>query len=886
VLYLTWLTGLLRRRTLVVAGVTVGIAVSVALVATMAGFFAVTRASMTRQAIADVAVDWQVQLAPEANPQQAITELASSPGYTKVAQVGFFDTPGFESTQGQTVQVTGAGKVLGLDPGYREAFPQEIRVLLGEGKVLLAQQTAANLHAEPGSTVSIKRPGLPAVDVTVEAIVDLPLADSLFQAVGAPVGAQPQAPPDNVLMMPLDQWHGLFDPATAVDPGSSRMQIHVSLVHDLPSDPSSAFTQVQGSARNYETRLAGSAVVGDNLGARLDAARSDAAYAQVLFLFLGLPGVVLAALLTIVVISSSAVRRRGEQALLRLRGASTSTVLRLASVEALFTGVMGSVIGLALGSLVVRATFSTWAFTNGAASTYVWYFAAASGGIALPLVMIVVPAWREARGTTVADARIIVKRQRSFIWEKLGIDIVLVAISLVVFWLTARNGYQIVLAPEGVPRISVSYSSFLAPLFLWIGAGLLVIRLTGPLLIRNGRLVGVLIKPLAGGLSSLVGAALSRQRIHLGAGLALIAVSIAFATSTAIFNSTYEAQSRVDAELTNGADVTVTGTTASGLGARLPDIARVNGVAAAEPLQHRFAYVGTDLQDLYGVHPDRIGQTARLSDAFFSGLTATEAMSALAATPDGLLVSAETVKDFQLQPGDLIRLRLLSAADHQYHVIPFHYVGIAREFPTAPKDSFLVANADYITAQTASDSVETVLIRTSGSPPAVAASVRDLLGPASGATVRDIGEAQQLVKSGLTAVSLQGLTRIELSFAVALASVGAALVLVLGIEERRRTLAIATAIGARPRQIGAFVWSEAGLMLVGGLAAGALLGWGVAQMLVKLLTGVFDPPPEHITVPWLYLALVFVATSASVLAAALMMTRIAGRSTLETIRRL
>lgn len=79
-LYLTWLTGLLRRRTLVVAGVTVGVAVSVALVATMAGFFAVTRASMTRQAIADVAVDWQVQLAPEANPQQAITELANSRG--------------------------------------------------------------------------------------------------------------------------------------------------------------------------------------------------------------------------------------------------------------------------------------------------------------------------------------------------------------------------------------------------------------------------------------------------------------------------------------------------------------------------------------------------------------------------------------------------------------------------------------------------------------------------------------------------------------------------------------------------------------------------------------------------------------------------------------
>ena len=68
-------------------------------------------------------------------------------------------------------------------------------------------------------------------------------------------------------------------------------------------------------------------------------------------------------------------------------------------------------------------------------------------------------------------------------------------------------------------------------------------------------------------------------------------------------------------------------------------------------------------------------------------------MAQLAATPDGVLVSPETVSDFQLQPGDTIRLRLQSAADQQYHVVPFHYVGIAREFPTAPSDSFLVANA-------------------------------------------------------------------------------------------------------------------------------------------------------------------------------------------------
>jgi len=124
------------------------------------------------------------------------------------------------------------------------------------------------------------------------------------------------------------------------------------------------------------------------------------------------------------------------------------------------------------------------------------------------------------------------------------------------------------------------------------------------------------------------------------------------------------------------------------------------------------------------------------------------------------------------------------------------------------------------------------------------------------------------------------------SFAIALATAGAGLVLLLGFDERRRTLAIATALGARPRQIGAFVWSEAALMLAGGLITGAILGWLVATMLVKLLTQVFDPPPEHVSVPWVYVAAVPAATTASVVLSPLIGTRLAQRSVLETIRRL
>ena len=121
---------------------------------------------------------------------------------------------------------------------------------------------------------------------------------------------------------------------------------------------------------------------------------------------------------------------------------------------------------------------------------------------------------------------------------------------------------------------------------------------------------------------------------------------------------------------------------------------------------------------------------------------------------------------------------------------------------------------------------------------------------------------------------------------MALAAAGAGLVLGLGLEERRRTLAIAVALGAKPRQIGAFVWSEAGLILAGGLVGGVALGWGIAHVLTKLLTQVFDPPPQRETIPWAYCSLVVVVTAVGVALAGEALSRLGRRGVLETIRRL
>lgn len=209
--------------------------------------------------------------------------------------------------------------------------------------MLLAQQTAANLHAAPGDTVTIQRAGgLPPVPVRVSGVVDLPYADSLFQKVGAPPQSRPSAPPDNVVLMPRQSWNTVFGPLAPSRPDLVQSQIHTLRTHSLPSDPAAAYSTVSGNAHHAEVQLAGTGLVGDNLGSVLDAARSDALYAQLLFLFLGVPGAALAAALTWAVAQSGAGRRRKEQALLRTRGATVARLMGLAAVEAAVVAVAGA----------------------------------------------------------------------------------------------------------------------------------------------------------------------------------------------------------------------------------------------------------------------------------------------------------------------------------------------------------------------------------------------------------------------------------------------------------------------------------------------------------------------------------------------------------------
>jgi putative ABC transport system permease protein len=862
-----WLAGLVRKRALRLLATALGVGVAVALLAGLGGFVVTSEQTMTERASAGVAVDWQVAVASRSDRAMVLAALRSDPRTTAAAPVGFADAPGLRARTGGTVQDTGAARVLGLPPDYQATFPQAVRVLVGnaDGPVV-AQQTAANLHVVPGDVVIVKRAAKASYRVRISGVVELPQADSLFQRIGAPPQSQPVAPPDNVVLLPAHR----FDAAYAGSPVTT--QVHVARAHGaLPSSPAPAFTEEIGAANNLEVRTAGAAVVGNNLGAALDAAREDAGYARILFLVLAVPGAVLAAGLTAAVAQAGADRRRAEQALLRARGATPGRLVRLALLEAALVGCAGVALGLA----VARVT--------GATPVLLWDLVAAAMGLGVAALVVAAPAVRDVRALAAGQAAR--QRQRSRpAWLRFGLDLLLIAVGLVVLRVSGQNKYTLVLAPEGVPTVSVSYWAFLGPTLAWLGLGLLCWRVADAILAHGGRFVAAAARPALGSLAPATASMLARRRRLVARSTVLLALALAYACSTATFNATYRQQAEVDAQLTNGADVTVTEPLASTVPPSYADrLARVAGVRAVEPMLHRYAYVGNDLQDLYGIDSSGLSRATHLQDSYFQQATADQALAGLRSRPDGVLVSAETVNDFQLSPGDLVRLRVQDARTHRYVVVPFHYVGIVNEFPTAPKDSFIVANADYVGQRTHSDAVGTFLVDTGGHDIAgVADRVSALVG-ASG-RVGTLLDARGLVGSSLTSVDLTRLTRLELAFALLIAAAVGGLVLGLGLAERRRGLALATSLGASARQARRLAAAEPAYVLVVGTTCGLAAGWALAYLTVKVLTGVFDPPPTSLAVPWTYLAAVVGCAAASVVAATLVVAQRARARARELLR--
>ena len=76
------------------------------------------------------------------------------------------------------------------------------------------------------------------------------------------------------------------------------------------------------------------------------------------------------------------------------------------------------------------------------------------------------------------------------------------------------------------------------------------------------------------------------------------------------------------------------------------------------------------------------------------------------------------------------------------------------------------------------------------------------------------------------------------------------------------------------------------MVTIAGVVTGAIGAWALSNMLVTVLTGVFDPAPESLAVPWPYLAGVLAISAVATGAAAVSALRSARSPSVELLRSL
>ncbi|MGI8579984.1 MAG: FtsX-like permease family protein [Solirubrobacteraceae bacterium] len=876
------LAGMLRAPGRTATRVVV-LAVATALLGSMLLFVGNSLRTVSAGAVRAVPLDWQGPVSSYAQSVGVARDVTSQPGVLQASATATAPFTGASGTGPSGATSSSSGSVLAVPPGY-ERHLSTFRLLQGSvqpGRVVLDQQMAATLQARIGGTVALKPSARArAIPYRVSGIAVVSSPDVLFQPLNPQAGPAPAQPPANIAILPIGTFARTYAPAlralTPLNVGSSaqpgaqdgvQWQVQVQLDSRPLSagSPSQAYGRANQARNRVERALPGKVQFVDNLADSLNTAAGDALYAQALYIMLALPGALIALGLAYLAALGTVERDRRDLALLRARGASRRDLLKLAGVESAAIGLIAGVLGSGIAFAAVSALIGGGVGLTPAravVTVLACVALAVAGALAARL-----GASASVLRASVSESRRSAQRQGRPLWQRFYLDLVALAVSGLVYWLTVSTGFSAVVNPDSNPTLSLSVYMFFAPALLWIGATLLLVRL-------RGRGLAWLARRIAGGRAdstrSFLLVSAGRRGAAINRGLVVVGLLLAFGVNLGLFSATYDQQAAVDAQLTLGADVTASsppGVTASrGLERR---IAAVPGVRATTSLDHSYSYIGPDLQDTYGIDARTFPHATTLRDSYFVGDSAASAIARLKRTPDGILVSKETITDYSLRRGDLLKLRVLDRPSGRFRVVPFHVAGVVQEFPSAPKDSFMVTNLAYLEKVSRGSGPNVVFAKSTGPPPVVAGRVADTT-RGSGSEVKDIRAQARQTATAITTVDLAGISRIEQLFAVLLAAAAMGLFVALGVAERRHELATMAALGAPLRSISAFVWSEAAAVLGAALVLAAVLGFLLSEMLVAMLQHVFDPPPDGLAVPWVFLgALAAAAVTATLVAAAL-----------------
>jgi putative ABC transport system permease protein len=785
--------------------------------------------------------------------------IAKVQGIVSADQLGVLDLPAGRLTAG-TQTASQQIRVFAMEPAFLEHYPM-VRVTSGTfagDTVLLSPDAATALGATPGSVVKLSVPGRAApLQLSVGGIADFSRADPLFA--GRTSDTQGEFIQFGiVLVMPLARFLSDVLPAVKLDAASNApvlqsppvLEVDVRLDRSrLATDPTVATLATQGLKRSIERLAPGGIAVLDNVSDALNAATGDVILAKILFLFLGLPGVLLAAYLSRYAGGLLAQSRRREQAILRARGAQPRHLVSGLAFAAVGVTIVGSVLGLILGAVTAAAVLGLATLRSGSTTSLVQSaLVSVVAGIVTTLVAVYIPGRRALSREIGEERREMEVLAAAPVWLRMRLDLVLLGTAAVVWIVTSLAGGFKITQAEG-QSVSLSFYTLLAPLLAWLGLTLLAVRL----LLGGARRL----KPRAGNkLGRLTTGTLlrsaSRRSLAIGSGIVAAALAVAFGSSVALFIATYDAQKQADARFVVGSDLRVTPSLLSQQPSEFATKLRIPGVTSVSPVVQSSSIVGTDKRMLVAVDPTTFPATADLSDAFFPGSSAASLMAAMRKDPAAVLVSTEMTKTFNIQPGDNVNMQLVDRAGRMVPVT-MHAAGVFKEFPGYAQGIDLVTNIGFYQTATATSQVSFFLVRTSDSTPAGVARVADAIrsGPSRSTPmlIETTVNAVNKDASTLTALNLRGLGGLQSLYTVLIsaASIG---IFVFGLLlQRRKEYVTMRALGIRIGQLWALVFGEAAIVAIVSLVIGSIAGVVMAVMFVQILAPLFTIQPSMLTVP-------------------------------------
>lgn len=844
----------------------------------------------TRENVVPVRADAPANL----GAQQLSARIARIGAVVAADALSFADLPTGALRSGGA-RVAGPVRVFAFDARYQRRYPS-IRLASGgfePGSALLSAEAARTLGARAGATVQLSVPGRRApLSLPVSGVTDLARARPLFYSRKTSKLEDFIYVPDSVVVSPQTFRREIlpaFQVANARR-GSALKSLPVAEVDvlidraRLHTDPGRALTQSRAVARAVGRVAPGQDALIDNISNTLQVARDDAAVGRRMFLFLGLPGVMLAAFLAAYAGSVLAGAQRRDQANLRVRGAHRGHLLQILAYRTFALAGAGSLLGVALGFVAALAVLGPGTLMEAAtADLALSALIAVAVGLVTTALALYVPG-RRALGREISQER----RE-------------LAATSVPAWWcdaiVFAGLGIAFVLALRSrtfdPPKASVSAGQavtapprlLLAPLVAWLAGVLVAVRaavaVSARLPLPAGRRFG---SPVWGTLRR----SLRRRSRSLATGIAGVGLVVAFGTAIALFGATYDGAKAADATFVVGSDLRVTPSVLSPR-PHPPSYARslvVPGVVAATPVVAKLenaVLVGRfdqNRQDLTAIDPAGFERVAALRDAFVQGGSAAAAMRALQAHRRGLLVDVQTADDLAVKVGDRVEV-LLARGTKQQTLKRFAVVGLFKAFPGFPEGTNLVANLDDYVAATGVSKVDYFLARArdrsdAGLARAVAA-LRSGPGRSDPIDVQSRTTALDKDQSSLAALNIQGLVDLDWLFTL-LMSAAAIAIFVFGLMlERRREYVTMRAQGMLGGELRALVLAEAGVVALCGVVAGLLVGGGMAALLVHVLRGLFILPPR-LVLPALDVAvlagLAGLATLASALVATAMLRRL------------